>query len=41
MLTDADNGQKVITKAHPEHSSGELKILCAPDNKVLLASDKR
>ena len=27
MLTDAriDNGQKVITIAHPEHSSGELK----------------
>ena len=27
--TDAgrtENGQKVITKAHPEHSSGELKI---------------
>ena len=21
-----DNGQKVITIAHPEHSSGELKI---------------
>ena len=36
MLTDgctdgqthgrADNGRKVITIAHPEHSSGELKI---------------
>ena len=28
MLTDAwmDDGRKVITIAHPEHSSGELKI---------------
>ena len=28
MLTDArkDDGRKVITTAHPEHSSGELKI---------------
>ena len=23
-----DDGQKVITIAHPEQSSGELKILC-------------
>ena len=38
MLTDGrtdgrthgrtDDGQKVITIAHPEQSSGELKILC-------------
>ena len=29
MLMDGrtDDGQKVITRAHPEHSSGELKIL--------------
>ena len=34
MLTDGrtdarhpDNGQKAITVAHPEHSSGELKII--------------
>ena len=33
MLTDGrtdgrtDDGRKVITIAHPEHSSGELKIL--------------
>ena len=28
MLTDGrtDDGRKVITIAHPEHSSGELKI---------------
>ena len=27
MLTDGrTNGRKVITIAHPEHSSGELKI---------------
>ena len=28
MLTDrqTDDGQKVITIAHPEHSSGELKM---------------
>ena len=25
--TWTDEGQKVITKAHPEHSSGELKNL--------------
>ena len=24
-----DDGQKVITIAHPEHSSGELKLLSA------------
>ena len=30
MLTDGrtDDGRKVITIAHPEQSSGELKILC-------------
>ena len=30
MLTDrrTDDGRKVITIAHPEQSSGELKILC-------------
>ena len=29
MLTDSgpDDGQKVITFAHPEHSSGELTML--------------
>ena len=35
MLTDGwmDDGQKVITIAHPEHNSGELKISIFPRKK--------
>ena len=38
MLTDGrTDGRKVITIAHPEHSSGELKMTCA-SGAVICAS---
>ena len=35
-VTRTDNGQKVITIAHPEQSSGELKIQEGHDGPVML-----